>query len=522
MREHIADNDEYLDHRKELKERYDLPLSAMDAIWKKLMKARQRAHAEAMGGDGNDTASAQLAEALQRGSRGALVGYCSERSTLVVGNGVFPMSGSNNSIVHRMFGLVPDREQNLGEGEIGIGTFLHYVNNHHAIHDWIHELSGWSAGIHDINNKRILVLTAAAPPEAAEGDRSAWKWFLDHLIPDADQRHALKHTLARIRRGLMEPGPPRHRPIAANIVVGPRDAGKTLLATLSSHIVYGSENGIADPIQYFTGDTQFNAHLAEKPLLVSDDHKPFADKRIAKRLGDNIKTYTASNQIEVHAKGKKPWMANTVRAVFMVMNDDYDSLGAAPAMRETIEDKVHLIKTARGTPDSPFVKQFIAELFEQIPAFCHHLDNEVPEGPNPRWGINVVQSLEIRKAIFNVSEAGVFAEVLGDLLFPDEGEPAVEGKVGADGVVETLANGREIHLAHGDYILTAQQIRELISATGGDRRQGMREAIQTARAVGRQLWDISRAHPELVGRLKRTMYGSKKLWFVRRKLIEER
>ena len=171
----------------------------------------------------------------------------------------------------------------------------------------------------------------------------------------------------------------RHCP--ALVIFGPRGCGKTALIDLILAPLFGGKK--ADPMNYLR-DPKFNKDLFGASLLNLDDKGASANLAERRQRGEGIKDLIWKPEQRMEGKGADAVNLRPFWRLVIAGNDDDGGLQVCPALTESLEDKLLILRAAQaeGLPttheeNDEWAKQIRAEL----PAFAAYLLQwQRPEG----------------------------------------------------------------------------------------------------------------------------------------------
>ena len=157
----------------------------------------------------------------------------------------------------------------------------------------------------------------------------------------------------------------------AMIIIGKPGTGKTLLI---QRIIAPLLGGMADGTQYAVNGDQFNARVAESPLMVIDDSTGCADHMSRTRFTSIIKKHVADPRMVANEKYTKatevPWLGR----IMIAGNDDAESVRILPNLDQTVRDKICMFRTsAEVRVRFESVAKNNARIARELPAFARFL-----------------------------------------------------------------------------------------------------------------------------------------------------
>jgi len=123
----------------------------------------------------------------------------------------------------------------------------------------------------------------------------------------------------------------------AVFICGPKNNGKTLLCLRIVAPLLG--NRVENPIDYMSGDTNFNSELFSAALLaVNDEDAPGSDAA-RKRMLAKLKGLVVNPVHKYHAKFEKPVTIAWIGRILVTLNDDPGSVGMLLEVESNTRDK---------------------------------------------------------------------------------------------------------------------------------------------------------------------------------------
>lgn len=181
----------------------------------------------------------------------------------------------------------------------------------------------------------------------------------------------LAHWLAWMKRfyvGVLE-----YRPLMgqAIFICGPKNCGKTLLSWRVIKPLVGDR--AANPYEYFTGQTTFNAELFESPLLSINDEEGFGNMQTRFKFQARLKSFTVNPAHMYHRKFSTPFSVEWSGRLVVTLNDDPESVGVLPEVNSNTRDKLMFFQAQdrpQGWEDSMTLEPKIAA---ELPLFARFL-----------------------------------------------------------------------------------------------------------------------------------------------------
>ena len=199
-------------------------------------------------------------------------------------------------------------------------------------------------------------------------------------------------------------------------LVGGAGVGKTLF---SQNILSKLMGGSADAQAYLTGDTNFNSHLFETPLMTIDDSSSTIDARTHAYFSSMLKKLVSNQTFEFSAKFRVAAQVQWLGRVVVTMNDDPESLRMIPDMEISAQEKHTLLRCARERKITfPPRREVENILVRELPYFARWLlDWEPPAeviSPDHRYGVRAYHEPSLFREAQHSSRSNGFSEVMQD------------------------------------------------------------------------------------------------------------
>ena len=209
---------------------------------------------------------------------------------------------------------------------------------------YVGSLAGKSAGIHEENGQRILILggpTIIRPDATA--DWSLLREFIEDLLAPEKGRQ-IPHFYGWLKVAIEALENNSYAPGQAIALAGARECGKTLLQTMIAELLGGRT---ANPYAYLSGGTPFNRDLFRAETLVFGDEIGSTDIRVRRGIGSRLKQMTVNQDQYCHGKGREAVTLRPQWRVCLSLNDETENLMVLPPIDASIEDKLMLLRTRR-------------------------------------------------------------------------------------------------------------------------------------------------------------------------------
>ena len=291
-------------------------------------------------------------------------------------------------------------------------------------------LAGYSTGVYELGERRILVTDSARIIDPSPGEWPTVKAVIDGLLDDPlhDQRPYLfgwlKISYETLRARERRPG-------QALVLAGVHDCGKSLLQNLITVMLGGRS---ARPHQFMSGLTPFNSDLFEAEHLMIEDEQASTDIRARRNFGTQLKNITVNEWQRCHAKYRVALSLTPFWRLSITVNDEPENMMVLPPIDDSVEDKLIILRASRfpmpmrtGTLEQRRV--FWQRLVDELPAFLHHLTQwKIPlELSSERFGITHFHHPEILRAIDNLAPEFRLLRLIEDELFESDATQAWKG-----------------------------------------------------------------------------------------------
>ena len=291
-------------------------------------------------------------------------------------------------------------------------------------------LAGYSAGVYEMGERRILVTESPRIIEPKSGQWSILNAVIDGLLndPQVDQRPYLYGWL-KIGYETLRAG--ERRPGQALVLTGVHDCGKSLMQNLITIILGGRA---ARPYQFMSGLTPFNSDLFEAEHLMIEDEQASTDIRARRNFGAQLKNITVVDWQRCHAKNRVAISLSPFWRLSVTVNDEPENLMVLPPIDDSIEDKLIILRASKfpmpmRTATLEQRKVFWQRLIDELPAFLDFLLQwEIPrELISERFGIRHFHHPDILQAINNLAPEYRLLRLIEDELFLPGETDAWEG-----------------------------------------------------------------------------------------------
>lgn len=244
-------------------------------------------------------------------------------------------------------------------------------------------LAGYPAGVHESGGIRFLVTESPVVIEPKLGKCSTIRTLIESLLFDETAEDAKRQIVCFYlwasesyrafygRISESDTGNFRHCPALA--IFGPRGCGKSALIDLILAPLFGGKK--ADPMNYLR-DPRFNKDLFAALLLVLDDKGASANLAERRQRGEGIKDLIWKPEQRMEGKGQDAVNLRPFWRLVIAGNDDDGGLQVCPALTESLEDKL-LILRATQAEDLPATNEendaWASKIRAELPAFAAYL-----------------------------------------------------------------------------------------------------------------------------------------------------
>lgn len=292
--------------------------------------------------------------------------------------------------------------------------------------DYAGPLAGCSAGLHKVEESRILVTESPHLVDSKTGEWPVLGQLIDGLLNDGviDQR---PYLFGWLRVAVVALATSQKRPGQALVLAGPHACGKSLLQSLIT-ILLGGRSARAYP--FMIQRTNFNAELFGAEHLMIEDEAASTDIRTRRNFGAQLKIVTANAVQWCHAKNKQALSLTPFWRLTVSVNDEPENLLVLPPLDESLEDKIILLRANKRPMPMPTNTDHERVLFwetlkSELPAFVAHLEQwEIPaELKSSRYGITHYHHPELLGAIDELSPENKLLTLMDSVLFANTTTP---------------------------------------------------------------------------------------------------
>jgi Family of unknown function (DUF5906) len=296
--------------------------------------------------------------------------------------------------------------------------------------DYAGSLAGYSTGIYEIGERRVLVIDSPRIIEPRPGNWATVKAVIDGLLHDASyDQHS--YFFGWLRIGYETLRARERRPGQALVLAGIHDCGKSLLQNLITLLLGGRS---ARPHQFMLGLTPFNSDLFEAEHLMIEDEQASTDIRARRNFGTQLKSITVNEWQRCHAKYRIAISLPPFWRLSITVNDEPENLMVLPPIDDSIEDKLIILRASKFPMPMPTAtlaqrRAFWQRLAAELPAFLDSLLRwPIPSDLiSERFGITHFHHPDILQAINNLAPEYRLLRLIEDELFQFDDDDAWEG-----------------------------------------------------------------------------------------------
>jgi len=355
--------------------------------------------------------------------------------------------------------------------------------------DLVMNLAGLSAGVHDLDGRRILARESPRLITPVAGDFPVIEATLYGLLgKDQTPRFVawLKNGLECLSSGVRRPG-------LVLIIVGAGNSGKSFL---QHHIItplFGGRH--SDPSGFMFDKTAFNSELFGCEHLLIED--PASSTRTESRnsFGDQLKKIAADETHHCHPKGREAITLAPFWRLSVSLNDDPDKLRILPNLTAPdLRDKVLMLRSLKAEMPMPTATNeqraaFRSAILAELPAFAHYLLNVkvVAKYFDSRLGCRAWLNPEIAAMLYDDSPAGRLLELIDLAVFDDDESKGKAWEGGADELEEVLVSPASPIEREASRFCNHNNVARLLGRLAED----MPERVTKHRTNARRLWKIT-------------------------------
>ena len=285
--------------------------------------------------------------------------------------------------------------------------------------DYAGQLSGYCAGLHTINNAKILVTKS---PTIIKGENKPFPTlakifnglFNSGGIP---QLHIVYGWLKLARESVVNSNP---SPGQCLVLAGPKNCGKSLFQDIVTEILGGR---IGKPYSYMAGKTEFNSDLFAAEHWVIADEIPHRDISHRRAFGARIKDCTVNKSMQCQGKFKESLTLTPCKRLTISLNDEPENLMILPPLDESLIDKIIMLKV--DTPEFPLDSSGVVNRYElwetikeELPGLIYYVERFTisPEHSDSRFGLKAFQHPDLLNSLNDMNPENKLLELIDDLL----------------------------------------------------------------------------------------------------------
>ena len=268
--------------------------------------------------------------------------------------------------------------------------------------DYVGGLAGSKVGFQQApNGDQYLITNQSREPVYGQGVEPEGGTLDDYFesLLGAEQKSImymwLKQSIENLQAVREEKG--TYEPAPAVALIGPKQTGKTMAIKIIEEIM-GSRVGATH--KYLSGRTDFNSHLVDKELLVSDDEGAPSRYSVRSEVASNLRSMLFDSHVDISTKKERSSTMRPWWRLIMACNDTQRDLEALPELGDNMTDKILLLSTKKSQIPYHDVRSYQKRMQlvrPELPAFVAHVRNEavLRYDVNDRTGIPSYWSPEI-------------------------------------------------------------------------------------------------------------------------------
>ena len=275
--------------------------------------------------------------------------------------------------------------------------------------DYVGELAGYQAGVHTVNNAKILVTKS---PTIIKGDKRPYP-ILSKIFEcmfnsgDTPQLDFVYGWLKLARESVASGNP---TPGQCLVLAGPKNCGKSLFQDIVTELLGGRTGR---PFSYMSGKTDFNSELFGAEHLVIADENSNRDMNSRRLFGSRIKDYTVNTSMHCHGKFREALTLTPCQRLTISLNDEDDNLLILPPIDESLSDKIILLKIY--IPEFPLDSSGVVNrqslwetIKDELPGLIHHIEQFKipPKLRDSRFGLTGFQHPILMEALEELNPEG--------------------------------------------------------------------------------------------------------------------
>ena len=275
--------------------------------------------------------------------------------------------------------------------------------------DYVGELAGYQAGVHTVNNAKILVTKS---PTIIKGDKRPYP-ILSKIFEgmfnsgDTPQLDFVYGWLKLARESVASGNP---TPGQCLVLAGPKNCGKSLFQDIVTELLGGRTGR---PFSYMSGKTDFNSELFGAEHLVIADENSNRDMNSRRLFGSRIKDYTVNTSMHCHGKFREALTLTPCQRLTISLNDEDDNLLILPPIDESLSDKIILLKIY--IPEFPLDSSGVVNrqslwetIKDELPGLIHHIEQFKipPKLRDSRFGLTGFQHPILMESLEELNPEG--------------------------------------------------------------------------------------------------------------------
>jgi hypothetical protein len=275
--------------------------------------------------------------------------------------------------------------------------------------DYVGELAGYQAGVHTVNNAKILVTKS---PTIIKGDKRPYP-ILSKIFEgmfnsgDTPQLDFVYGWLKLARESVASGNP---TPGQCLVLAGPKNCGKSLFQDIVTELLGGRTGR---PFSYMSGKTDFNSELFGAEHLVIADENSNRDMNSRRLFGSRIKDYTVNTSMHCHGKFREALTLTPCQRLTISLNDEDDNLLILPPIDESLSDKIILLKIY--IPEFPLDSSGVVNrqslwetIKDELPGLIHHIEQFKipPKLRDSRFGLTGFQHPILMESLEELNTEG--------------------------------------------------------------------------------------------------------------------
>jgi len=289
--------------------------------------------------------------------------------------------------------------------------------------DYVGELAGYQAGVHTVNNAKILVTKS---PTIIKGDKRPYP-ILSKIFEgmfnsgDTPQLDFVYGWLKLARESVASGNP---TPGQCLVLAGPKNCGKSLFQDIVTELLGGRTGR---PFSYMSGKTDFNSELFGAEHLVIADENSNRDMNSRRLFGSRIKDYTVNTSMHCHGKFREALTLTPCQRLTISLNDEDDNLLILPPIDESLSDKIILLKIY--IPEFPLDSSGVVNrqslwetIKDELPGLIHHIEQfKIPAKlRDSRFGLTGFQHPILMESLEELNPEGKLLALIDHHLLDQE------------------------------------------------------------------------------------------------------